>query len=119
MNSASRLAAVAGTCVASTLAVGLSGCASTERVTLNRLPIEVRAPLDRETYGGQIVEIERRTQDDLGVVYASTAKMDGQLWAVVIDDEGRLISKEQIQGEFTPSTAKMTSNPDAPPYKWW
>ncbi len=117
MNVASRFATIAGTCASAALLLG--GCAGTERVTLNSLPIEVRAPLDRETYGGEIVEIERRTQDDLGVVYASSAKMDGQMWAVVIDDEGNLISKEQIQGEFTPSTAKMTSNPDAPAYKWW
>ena len=79
MTTASRLATIAGTCIASTLAVGLGGCAETERVTLNSLPVEVRAPLDNAmSYRGKVTEIERQVREEGPRVYVTYATVDNQ-----------------------------------------
>lgn len=121
MTTASRLATIAGTCIASALAVGLSGCASTEHVTLNSLPIEVRAPLDKAmSYRGEVMEIERQVRPEGPRVYVTHATVDNQEYRIEVDENGKLLSKEPVApGEHQPSLAKMTSEPDAPPWKWW
>lgn len=121
MTTASRLATIAGTCIASTLAVGLGGCAETERVTLNSLPVEVRAPLDNAmSYRGKVTEIERQVREEGPRVYVTYATVDNQDYRIEIDENGKLLSKEPVApGEHQPSLAKMTSDPDSPPWKWW
>jgi hypothetical protein len=116
MTNASRIAAIAGTCVAA----GLCGCAEPERVTLNALPIEVRETLDQATFGGTVAEIERQPRKEGPVIYWAQATVKHQRLDIEIDEDGNLVSKAVVDPNAPErERAEKVGDPDAPPWKWW
>ena len=62
------------------------------KVTIRDLPSPVRRTLERESYGGQVKEIERETKSGK-TVFEADVKLDGSVYAVVIAADGKLLSK--------------------------
>jgi hypothetical protein len=62
------------------------------RITVNELPSAVRKTLARESYGGQVREVERTTQAGK-TTFEADVRLDGSTYEVLIASDGKLLSK--------------------------
>ena len=62
-------------------------------MTLDQAPPAVREGLKREAGGAAIAKVEKETEG--GVTgYEADVKIDGKDWEIVVDENGKLISKK-------------------------
>ena len=87
-------------CAAGFVAAVLSGCAMGERddddageveVSIDQLPADVRATLERESAGGTIQQIDRETGGGR-TLYSADVLRGGEKWEIEIAEDGTLIS---------------------------
>jgi hypothetical protein len=77
--------------------ITISGCASTEKevsITIEDVPAQVRATIEREAAGGVIEDIELETGKDGLVVYSADTRIAGKVYDIEVAEDGRLISRE-------------------------
>ncbi len=61
-------------------------------VALKDLPSTVRRTLERESYGGKVLEVEKETKAGK-TLFEADVRLDGSVYAVVISADGKLLSK--------------------------
>lgn len=85
-----------------TTALALFGCQSMnghdddrdeQSVTMDQLPLAVKATLTREAGSGKVEEIDKHTHDGK-VEYEADVMLDGKKWEIAIREDGQLLKKE-------------------------
>jgi hypothetical protein len=57
------------------------------------LPPAVRSSLDRESAGGQVMEIEKELKNGK-TIYSADVMLKGQTWEISFDESGKMIQKK-------------------------
>lgn len=81
----------AGLAVTATLLTALPSHAGTD-LTLEQLPANVRATVERETKGGQITDIERDREAGK-VIYEVEFTLDGKSYELDVAEDGALLER--------------------------
>ncbi len=78
--------------------MGRSGAEAAEagetKVRLDQTPAAVRQTIERELMGAKLEDIAQEKRDGK-TVYETDIIRDGHKWEVVVDEDGRIISKIQ------------------------
>jgi uncharacterized membrane protein YkoI len=62
-------------------------------MTLDQVPAAVREGLQREAGGAAVTKVEKETEHGR-TGYETDVKIDGKEWEIIVDENGKLISKK-------------------------
>ena len=73
--------------------MGTPSCTGEEAIALDKIPSKVRAVMEREIFGGKIVEVCKESSGG-ETEYEAKALIDGKVYELEISSDGVLLSKE-------------------------